>query len=82
MAKYEMQLATPETIAVEQQSSRMFWRTVWTMPPHLRCVVTHLYICDKSFEESAQILGITPLAVRLLHDRALADLKLRIETWR
>lgn len=52
------------------------------MPAYLRCVITHLYICDKSFEEVAQILGITPLAVRILHDRALANLKLRIETWR
>ena len=77
-----MQLATPETIAVEQQSSRMFWRTVWTLPVHLRCVITHLYICDKSFEEVARILGITPLAVGVLHERALATLKLRLETWR
>jgi len=76
-----MQEATPETIAVARQSSSLFWRTVWTMPAHLRCIITHLYVCNRSFEEAAQVLEISPVAVKLLHDKALSNLKSRIEIW-
>ncbi len=49
------------------------------MPPHLRCIITHLYICDRSFEEAAQVLETTTQAIQVLHDKALANLKSRIK---
>lgn len=52
------------------------------MPDHLRCVVTHLYLCDRSFEDVAQLMGIPCSAVKSLHDRALANLRARIRIWR
>ena len=76
-----MHSPSPETLAVNKESSKLFWRTVWTMPPHLRCVITHLYVCNRSFEEAAQLMGTTCAAIEIIHTKALAELRSRIRIW-
>jgi len=72
---------TPETIALAKEKSKLFWREVWTMPPHLRRIITHIYVCGRSQEETAALLGISATAVNLLHTKALDSLKVGISSW-
>jgi DNA-directed RNA polymerase specialized sigma subunit len=67
---------------VEQKELRVLsWRAVWTMPEHLRRVITHLYICDRTPEETATMLGVTNDILQQLHEKALENLRARIQTW-
>lgn len=73
--------ATPEEIFEEKELRVLFWRSVWGMPEHLRCVITHLYICDRSTEEAASLMGTSPDTVQLLHEKALNNLRARVRIW-
>ena len=70
--------STPEEIVESKENSVLFWRTIWTMPLHLRRVITHLYICDRSLEEAAALMEITVDTVKLLHHMAIDNLRARI----
>jgi DNA-directed RNA polymerase specialized sigma24 family protein len=73
--------STPEEILGEKELRVLFWRTIWTMPEHLRRVITHLYICDRPIEEAALLMGVTQNTVQLLHDKALDNLRARVRLW-
>jgi len=67
---------------VEDKERRIIsWRAVWSLPEHLRKVITHLYICDRSHEETADMLGVGSDTLQKLHDKALANLRSRINSW-
>lgn len=70
---------SPEIAALQQEFSGALWRAVWTMPDNLRWIITHVYLCDRSFEEVAQLVGESPDEIRGHHDKAVAHLKKRIE---
>jgi DNA-directed RNA polymerase specialized sigma24 family protein len=54
------------------------WGAVWTMPEHLRRVITHLYICDRSLEDTATLLDLDLDMLVYLHHKALENLRARI----
>ncbi len=54
------------------------WSAVWRMPEQLRRVITHLYICDRSPEETAEVLGMDSDTLQNLHNKALENLRERI----
>ncbi len=71
----------PQEIAELKELRILSWRAVWTMPEHLRRVITHLYICDRTHEETALMLGVTNDTLQKLHEKALENLRARIQTW-
>lgn len=76
-----MLCSTPEAIVGNKEIRVLFWRSVWDMPPDLRRVITHLYICDRSLEEAALLLGMPQTALQLLHDMAIDNLRVRARAW-
>jgi DNA-directed RNA polymerase specialized sigma24 family protein len=71
----------PCTIAELKELTVLSWRAVWRLPEHLRRVITHLYICDRTPEEAALLLGLSSDMLQLLHDKALENLRARIPEW-
>ena len=74
-----MEQLNPEILAIRRQLSTSFWRTIWTMPPDLRCLITHLHLCDRTYEELADLMKISPIAVQSLHEKAIEYLRSRVE---
>ncbi len=72
---------SPQEIAELKELRVLSWRAVWTMPEHLRIVITHLYICDRTPEEAATLLGMTNDTLQQLHEKALENLRARIKAW-
>lgn len=68
----------PQEVIELKELRLLSWRAVWTMPEHLRRVITHLYICDRTHEETALMLGVTSDTLQKLHEKALANLRARI----
>lgn len=68
----------PQEVIELKELRLLSWRAVWTMPEHLRRVITHLYICDRTPEEAARMLGVTRDTLHQLHEKALANLRARI----
>ena len=71
----------PQDIAEQKELRVLSWRAVWTMPEYLRRVITQLYICDRSPEEAAEMLGLDSDTLQVLHEKALENLRARIGTW-
>ena len=71
----------PETFVEQKELRVLSWRAVWSMPEHLRKVITHLYICDRSPEEAAMMLGVDSNTLKSLHSKAIENLRGRIKTW-
>jgi DNA-directed RNA polymerase specialized sigma24 family protein len=71
----------PQEIAEKKELRVLSWRAVWTMPEHLRIVITHLYICDRTPEEAAIMLGVDSDTLQNLHNKALENLRGRIKPW-
>lgn len=71
----------PGELAEQKELRVLSWRAVWTMPEELRRVITHLYICDRTPEEAATMLGVDSDTLQRLHDKALENLRARIRTW-
>ena len=71
----------PQEIAEHRELRVLSWRAVWALPSHLRKVITHLYICDRTHEETATMLGVDSDTLQNLHDKALENLRARIKTW-
>ena len=76
-----MPLEDPADLAENKQLRLLSWRAVWGMPEHLRRVITHLYICDRSPEEAANLLGIDFDTLQNLHNKALENLRARVKSW-
>ena len=72
---------TPENINIQRQFSMNLWRTVWNMPQELRCIITHIYLCNRSFEELPNIMNIDTIDAYLLHEKAMDYLRARIPDW-
>jgi DNA-directed RNA polymerase specialized sigma24 family protein len=71
----------PQEIVEDKERRIISWSAVWALPEHLRKVITHLYICDRSHEETATMLGVDSDTLQKLHDKALANLRSRINSW-
>ena len=76
-----MVAAGPESIVEQKELRVLSWRAVWSMPEHLRKVITHLYICDRSPEEAAMMLGVDSGTLERLHNKAIENLRGRIKAW-
>ena len=73
-------MSNPQEIAEQKELRVLSWRAVWAMPEHLRRVITHLYICDRTPEEAATMMGVDSDTLQCLHDKALENLRSRIQT--
>jgi len=73
--------SSPEYILDQIEQRVLLWRMVWALPENLRCVITHLYVCDRSVEEASIILGMSQNFVNVLHDKAIDNLRVRIRNW-
>jgi DNA-directed RNA polymerase specialized sigma24 family protein len=69
----------PENTVSDKELRILSWRAVWNMPEHLRRVITHLYICDRSPEDTAMLLGVDSNTLESLHKKAIENLRGRIK---
>jgi DNA-directed RNA polymerase specialized sigma24 family protein len=69
----------PQELAEQKELRVRSWRAVWTMPEHLRRVITQLYICDRTPQEAATMLGMDCDTLQQLHNKALENLRARIK---
>ena len=72
---------TPEDMVCSKELRTLSWGAVWRLPQQLRQVIVHLYMCNRSLEDTADVLDMTCDDVQLLHSRALDILKMRAQTW-